>query len=252
MSSTSRALRADAARNRELILEAARELFAEDGLDVSLRQIARRAGVGEPTLRRRFATREQLVAEAFEDKVATYADLADEALADPDPANGFRGFLDGVTRMQLVDRGFADVLTMTFPPAMRCEQHRQRSYEAIEQLITKAKDAGALRHDFVAEDLVLVLLAHAGVVGGAGRLAGPFSARLRAYLYDAFGLTPAPSELPPAPSPPAVYRALLRLHDDARASQETAPKASTCAAKKASKKAAKQASRRTAKRQKDR
>ncbi|MEU6642616.1 helix-turn-helix domain-containing protein [Saccharomonospora sp. NPDC046836] len=206
-------LRADAARNRELILAAAREVFAESGLDVSMRQIALRAGVGEPTLRRRFGSKEELVAEAFEDKVGAYADLANAALEAPDPAAGFRGFLEKVTAMQLVDRGFADVLTMTFPPTMRCEQHRRRSYEAIERLIAKAKDAGVLRRDFVAEDIVLVLLAHAGVVGGAGKLAGSFSARLLAFLFEGFGLN-AGDALPPAPSAAQVYRALLRLHDD--------------------------------------
>ncbi len=73
-------LRADAARNRELILDAARGAFAQHGLDVSLREIARRAGVSEPTLRRRFASKEELVGEAFEDKVEVYAGLALAAL----------------------------------------------------------------------------------------------------------------------------------------------------------------------------
>lgn len=206
-------LRADAARNRELILAAAREAFAESGLHVSMRQIARRAGVGEPTLRRRFASKTELVAEAFEDKIAIYADLAHKALEVTDAGTAFRCFLTQVMDMQLVDRGFADVLTMTFPATLHCEQHRRRSYAAIKALITKAQDAGALRKDFNAEDVVLVLLAHAGVAGGAGRLAKPFSARLQAFLFDAFGLNPT-GALPPAPKPAQVYRALLRLRDD--------------------------------------
>lgn len=215
MATTSTSLRADAARNRELILKAARGLFAEEGLEVSMRQIARRAGVGEPTLRRRFASREELVAEAFEDKVAVYADLAEAALEHGDPAVGLRAFLEEVTQMQLVDRGFADVLTMTFPRTMRCEQHRRRSYGAVQTLIARAKTAGGLRQDFVAEDIVLVLLAHAGVAGGAGQVAGQFSARLRAYLFEAFGLSTS-AELPPAPPPGQVYRALMRLHENPR------------------------------------
>ncbi|BCB89786.1 TetR/AcrR family transcriptional regulator [Phytohabitans suffuscus] len=219
MMTSGASLRADAARNRELILNAARELFAEEGLDVSMRQIARRAGVGEPTLRRRFASKEELVGEAFADKVAVYADLADAALEHPDPAAGLRGFLEEVTRMQLVDRGFADVLTMTFPRTMRCEQHRRRSYASIQALIARSQAAGVLREDFVAEDIVLLLLAHAGVAGGAGDVAGQFSARLRAYLFSAFGL-PAPATLPPAPSQARVYRALMRLHCDHRGHDE--------------------------------
>lgn len=212
MTADARPLRADAARNRERILDAARELFAEHGLDVSMRQIARRAGVGEPTLRRRFASKEALVAEAFADKVAVYAELAEAALHDPDPAAGVRGFIDAVTEMQLVDRGFADVLTMTFPRTMRSEVNRRRSYDAITRMISRAQDAGALRADVVPEDIVLVLLAHAGVASGGGTLAPAFSARLRAYLFDAFGLGPV--DLPAAPSPARVYKALLRLHPD--------------------------------------
>ena len=206
------ALRADAARNRERILDAARALYAEEGLDVSMRQIAHRAGVGEPTLRRRFASREELVAEAFTDKVAVYADLAEAALAHPDPGVGLRDFLDAVATMQLVDRGFADVLTMTFPRAMPCEQQRQRSYAAIEEMIARAKQAGAVREDFVSEDIVMLLLAHAGVASGGGSVSTAFSARLRAYLFDAFAL-PSSRPLPPAPSPARVYRALMRLHE---------------------------------------
>lgn len=199
MASEPTSLRADAARNRELVLEAAREVFAESGLDVSMRRIALRAGVGEPTLRRRFASKEQLVAEAFEDKVGLYADIAHGALEAVDPGDAFRCFLTRVMEMQLVDRGFADVLTMTFPPTMPCERHRRRSYEAICRLVARAQEVGALRKDFNAEDVVLVLLAHAGVAGGAGEVARQFSARLRAYLFEAFGLTPQGGDLPPTP-----------------------------------------------------
>jgi AcrR family transcriptional regulator len=205
-------LRADAARNRELLLTAAREAFAEHGLDVSMRQIAARAGVSEPTLRRRFASKEELVAEAFEDKIAQYADLALAALNQQDAGTALREFLVQVMEMQLVDRGFSDVLTTTFPPTLASEQHRRRSYHAIEQLIAQAKDEGTLRPDFVAEDIVMVLLAHAGVVAGGGHAAKGFSARLQVLLLQAFGVEPE-GELPTAPSAGRVYHALMKLHD---------------------------------------
>ena len=205
-------LRADAAHNRTLILDAARELFADRGLNVSMRQIALRAGVGEPTLRRRFASKEALVAEAFEDKIGTYADLANAAAEHPDPAEGLRSFLAQAMDMQQADRGFADVLTLTFPRAMQCEQNRGRAYAAVKKLIAAAQDAGALRKDFVAEDVVLALMANAGVVGAAGSLGEVMSARLQAYLFEVFGLA-AKSDLPPAPRAGQVYQALLRLHE---------------------------------------
>jgi AcrR family transcriptional regulator len=208
-------LRADAAQNKERLLAAAREVFAEQGLGGSMRQIARHAGVSEPTLRRRFATREELIAEAFEDKVVMYADAAKEALDDLDPWVGFTTFLRHIARMQLVDRGFAEVLTMTFPPSMRYEQGRRRAWDNIQQLISRARTAGRLREDFVAEDIVLLLLAHAGVVTGSGPLADRMSARLLGYLLQAFA-APGAVSLPPPPSAGETYRALLRLHDGHR------------------------------------
>lgn len=177
-----------------------------------MRQIARQAGVGEPTLRRRFSSKEELIAEAFEDKVKTYADLAEQALGASDSSRGFREFLDAVMDMQLTDLGFAEVLTMTFPPTMRSEQHRRQSYEFIEALIAKAQDEGSLRRDFTAEDIVLMLLAHAGIAGGSGKLSKPFSYRFRAYVFDALGISVG-TPLPPSPSSGRVYHSLLQLHD---------------------------------------
>jgi AcrR family transcriptional regulator len=204
-------LRADAARNRERILVAAREVYAEQGLGVSMRQIALHAGVGEPTLRRRFPSKESLVAEAFQDKIAVYADLAEDALRAEDAGAGFRDFVCRLARMQLADRGFTEVLTMTFPPSMRAEEHRRRAYDAITALLGRAQSQGDLRADFTPEDLVLVLMAHAGVVAAGGPLAEAFSARLLGYLFEAFTL-PESGTLPPAPAMAETYRALLRLH----------------------------------------
>src|SRR5215468_9862116 len=84
-----RALRADAARNREAIVAAARDVFAAHGLEAPLEEIALRAGVGIATLYRRFPTRAELVAAALVDKVTQYAEAAEQALAIPDPWAGF-------------------------------------------------------------------------------------------------------------------------------------------------------------------
>src|SRR5437763_11048684 len=78
------ALRVDAARNRTAVVEAARAVFAERGLDVPLEEIAQRAGVGIATLYRRFPTREALIAASFEPLMAAYAQAVAEALQAPD------------------------------------------------------------------------------------------------------------------------------------------------------------------------
>src|SRR6195952_4312092 len=91
-----RGLRSDAERNRERVIGAARGVFAEQGLDASTNEIARRAGVGVATLFRRFPTRDDLIAATFADKMHAYAHAIDTALADPDPWQGFCGYIERV------------------------------------------------------------------------------------------------------------------------------------------------------------
>ncbi len=98
-------LRVDAARNRECLLEAARVVFAEDGLDAPLEEIAHRAGVGIATLYRRFPTREDLIAASFEHAMTAYANAVEEALQAENAWTGFRGYLERVCSMQAADRG---------------------------------------------------------------------------------------------------------------------------------------------------
>ena len=205
-------LRADAADNRKRLLAAAREVFATQGLDVSMRQIARHAGVSEPTLRRRFSSREELIAEVFADNIERCAEAAEEALGDLDPWVGLTSFLRQLATMQLTNVGFAEVLNMRFPSSTTHEQNRLRAWGSVQLLIARAKKAERLREDFVSEDIVLLLLAHAGVVAGAGSVSQRMSDRLLAYLLQAFA-APAAVDLPPAPSADETYQALLRLRE---------------------------------------
>ncbi len=204
------ALRADAERNRGRIIGAARAVFAEQGLDAPMNEVARRAGVGIATLFRRFPTRDDLITATFAGKMAAYADAIDDALADPDPWHGFCAYVDRVCAMQADDRGFTDVLTVTFPTAKGFEADRDRAAAGFAELIDRAKAAGKLRRDFAHQDLILVLMANAGVVNGAGTAAPGASRRLVAYLLQAFAAEAA-RPLPPPPSGQQMYRALLRL-----------------------------------------
>src|SRR4051794_39660878 len=105
-----RPLRADAARNRARLLEAARALFAERGLAVTMDEIARHAGVGVGTAYRRFASREELIAALFDDRIEQVIANAERALEDPDPWHGLVAFLEGQTAMQAEDRGLKELL----------------------------------------------------------------------------------------------------------------------------------------------
>ena len=200
-------LRVDAERNRGRIVEAAQAAFAERGLDVPLEDVAGRAGVGIATLYRRFPTREDLIAACFERRVAEYANAAEEALEAPDAWAGFCAYVERVCAMQAADRGLKDVLTRTFPDARTMEAHRTRGYELSVRMIERAKEAGALRADFVPEDLVLLLMANAGVVQGAGEAAPDAWRRFVALMLEAFRADGA-SPLPAPPTPRQVMRAM--------------------------------------------
>ena len=207
-----RARRADAEQNRERIVEAAQVLFAEHGINVTMEEVAKRAGVGVATLHRRFPTRTDLVAGAFEDKMRLFADGARRALDDPDPWHGFCRFITMLCAMQADDRGFNDVLTMTFPRVTGFESARNEAYVACSELIERAQEAGSLRADFVPEDLIILLMANAGVVAATGRVAPRSAPRLVGYLLEAFA-APGAGALPPPPSYRQVTKALMRLID---------------------------------------
>jgi AcrR family transcriptional regulator len=202
-------LRVDAERNRQRIVATAREVFAELGLDVPMEDIAKRAGVGVGTLYRRYPTRADLIAAAFEVKMTAYADAARQALADPDPWQGFCGYVQRICAMQAGDRGFTTVLTMTFPTAKQFEVDRARAFADFTTLVDRAKAAGKLRADFVTEDMPMFLMANAGVLTATADAAPDTWRRLVGYLIQACA-APAAQPLPDPPAPRQMYKAMLR------------------------------------------
>ncbi|TYB60139.1 TetR/AcrR family transcriptional regulator [Nonomuraea sp. PA05] len=205
-------LRADAERNRERILTAARRLYASHGLGVSMACIAREAGVGKATLSRRFASREELINAVFADRMDAYAAAIATALAAPDPWRGFVGYVQAVCAMQATDRGFADVLAMTFPAAKALEKRRAETYNGFLDLIARAKATGHLRDDFTDRDMVILLMANAGVIAATADAAPDTWRRLAGQMLRAWAVPGA--DLPPleqAPAPTALYRAMVRL-----------------------------------------
>jgi AcrR family transcriptional regulator len=201
----------DAERNRAALLCAARDVFAEQGLEAPLEEIALRAGVGIATLYRRFPTRGQLVAAALVGKVTQYADAAEQALAVPDPWAGFASFVERICELQAGDRGLSDLLTMSLPADEHIEQLRRLANRRVSALVQRAKAAGRLRQDFVVEDLLLLLIAHAGVVHVTHQDAPRAGRRFVALMLDAFGHADEPSSLPAPPSAARMRRAMCRL-----------------------------------------
>ncbi len=225
VTSENRPLRADAERNRERILAAARDVFAERGLDAPFEAIAQRAGVGQATLYRRFPRREDLIVACFAPKLAEYAAAVEEALAAPDAWTGFCAFFEHVCAMQAADQGVQDVLTTTFPTDHAVEEQRPRAFARFGELVRRAQAEGMLRADFVPEDFVLLLMANAGVVRamrhaapdawrrfvGLMRDAAPDAwRRFVGLMLDALRADRA-HLLPPPPTPAQTYRAMLRV-----------------------------------------
>jgi AcrR family transcriptional regulator len=208
-------LRADAARNRDAIVAMARDVFAEHGLEAPLEAIAARAGVGIATLYRRFPTREKLVAAALVGKVAEYAEAARQALDNPDPWAGFAGCVERICELQAGDRGLSDLMSMTLSADEQVEELRRQANDLLITVIDRAKAAGALREDFVGEDLVLLLVATAAVMHVTRADAPEAWRRFVALALDSFATRGSqPLSKPALPNPPStaqMTRAMIRL-----------------------------------------
>jgi len=154
-------LRADAKRNRELVLVAARAVFARQGLEAGVDEIAREAGVGVGTLYRRFPTKDDLILAIVEDGMgALLAEIA-AAAALEDPWEGVRTAMLALAESMAADRGFVDAVRehlLTLPTFLSL---RDRLLGACEPLVARGRAAGVLRDDV--EPLDLLLLAR-GVV----------------------------------------------------------------------------------------
>lgn len=151
-----RELRRDAAENRTRLLAAARELFAERGLDVTLNDIAHHAGVGVGTAYRRFANKEEVLESLFAEQTAEFGALADAALADADPWRGLIDFLEHALALQLRDKGLAQILN---GDRLSVEQHawnRTVMAPKYRALIERAREAGRLRDDVTGTDLTFI------------------------------------------------------------------------------------------------
>jgi AcrR family transcriptional regulator len=208
-------LRSDACRNRDAILAAARDVFARQGLQAPLEDIARQAGVGIATVYRRFPSRERLVAAALLEKVRQYADAAEQARANPDPWAGFAQFVRRSCALQANDRGLSEWLSMTLPASEEVEHLRATVYRHVTDLAERAKAAGRLRPDFVPEDLLLVLIANAAVLHVSGPDATRAWPRLVALFLDAFQHTDGDC-LPTAPTAAQLSRGMAQLAAERR------------------------------------
>ena len=157
-STSDRPLRRDAERNRQRILEAARDAFAEQGLSVTLDEIAGRAGVGVGTVYRRFPDKEQLIDALFEDQMTEFAAMAEERLSSQDPWSALVGFLECACEAHACDRGFKEIALSGARGHERIARARRRMYPLVTRLVERAQADGSLRPDVAATDIPLLQL----------------------------------------------------------------------------------------------
>jgi AcrR family transcriptional regulator len=147
-----KAQRADARRNRELVLEAARDEFAEHGLDAQMDQIARAAGVGVGTVYRHFPTKESLLEALAQQRFDAKAEAAREALEIDDPWEGFVHFMTGATQITAGDLALSEAMGQR-PGLCREAAERAGLRELVAELVERAHASGQLRDDIGADDI---------------------------------------------------------------------------------------------------
>ncbi|QMU69651.1 TetR/AcrR family transcriptional regulator [Streptacidiphilus sp. P02-A3a] len=183
-------LRSDAQDNRQRILDAARTVFAAEGLNVPMREIARRAEVGPATLYRHFPTKEVLAVEAFREQMHACHAIVDEGLADPDPWHGFCLVFERICELHARDRGFTAAFISAFPRAMDFAAERAYALTSVTALAHRAKESGRLRADFVLDDLILMLMANNGVEATPSATRAEASRRFASLAVKTFQAAP--------------------------------------------------------------
>ena len=150
-----RALRSDARRNRERLVEAARRVFGTRGSEASIEEIARAADVGVGTLYRHFPRRIDLVEAVYREDVDTMVDLAARVAEELPPWEGLTGWLDGFVRYAQAKRVFLTELQEAFEknPELAL-QSREKIRGAAGAVLARAQAAGAARDDIDAADLM--------------------------------------------------------------------------------------------------
>jgi AcrR family transcriptional regulator len=157
-------MRSDAARNRQRLLDAATELFATRGLGVTLNDIAHHAGVGVGTAYRHFANKDELIEALFEDRLQEVAQLARDALDDPDTWHALVHFLEQYQRLLFQDRGLTELVTNAQIQHEKVNRMRTEIAPMVNEIVDRAKRDGTLRPDVQGTDVVFMHIGLAAIM----------------------------------------------------------------------------------------
>jgi AcrR family transcriptional regulator len=223
-----RLLRADAERNRQRILAAAAELFTERGLEPSLDDVARHAGVGVGTVYRRFPDKASLADALFDERIDALVALAEQAQAEPDAWAALVSFLERSGEMLVSNRGLRQILMFAAEGHDRGICARDRMRPAIESLIERAQADGQVRADLRPTDVPMIEFMVAAAAEYAWQVRPTVWRRYLALILDALRPASASGRTLPEPelSPDEMAEV---MHSNPLSRRRAAPKATTIA-----------------------
>lgn len=206
-----RPLRRDAQESRDKLIAAAQAEFADFGVDASLEKIARAAGVAIGTLYRHFPTRMDLLIAALKPRLQEFVEGADTAMQMDDPWDAFVAYLDNLFAVQAGDRGFNDFLSRRFPGNAETEHIHDVMCQQIEDVLTRAQEAGMARRDITRADIVNLIWSNGRIIDATSTKA-PTAWRRQLYLMlDAYRAERAHAIPEPPMTDEQLYDAMVHL-----------------------------------------
>ena len=203
--------RRDAQERRDKLLAAAQREFAAHGVDASLEKIARDAGVAIGTLYRHFPTRLDLLMAAFKPRLEEFLDGAAKALEMDDPWEGFVCYLENLFGVQAGDRGFNDFLSRRFPGNADTEHIHDQMCRQIEDVLTRAQEAGEARPDITQADIVNLIWSLGPIIDATSTTAPNAWRRYLYLMLDAYRAERAHSLPEPPMTEKQLYDAMVHL-----------------------------------------
>jgi len=183
---STRAPRADSVRNRDALLAAAELEFAEKGQDVTVADIATRAGLGKGTFFRHFATKDELLAAIVHGYVDELARLGQRLLSSSDAGAALLNFLTECAGQR--QHGGVEFLIRTSESNPALAELREKFYSTVKALVSRAQDSGAIRPDITGTDVILLMCAPAHIVENLPDAPPDLWKRYLAVIFD--GLRP--------------------------------------------------------------
>jgi AcrR family transcriptional regulator len=189
-----RPLRADAKRNREQVLEAARQVFAKHGLDAQMDEIAQRARLGVGTVYRHFPTKRDLLEALAEKRFEWLAERARQALAEDDAGEAFRNYLRDACALQAKDLALSEAMAGR-PEMMGAAAEAAGMNELMSELVGRAQKQGSIRKDISGEDIPMFVCSLSSVTKAGRTLPFMRWERLLEILLDGLS-APGATKLP--------------------------------------------------------